>query len=110
MSHLIIAPVLLPLLAGILLLLLRPFAIELRRLLSLLAVLTQVILAIALLPIVHSGEIITYALGNWAPPFGIVLVADRLAVWMLLTTALLASFALLYAVRGSDTRGRHFHV
>lgn len=110
MSHLIIAPVLLPLLAGILLLLLRPFAIELRRLLSLLAVLGQVVLAIALLPIVHNGEILTYALGNWAPPFGIVLVADRLAVWMLLTTALLASFALLYAVRGSDTRGRHFHV
>lgn len=110
MSHLIIAPVLLPLLAGILLLLLRPFAIELRRLLSLLAVLGQVLLALALLPIVHSGEILTYALGNWAPPFGIVLVADRLAVWMLLTTALLASFALLYAVRGSDTRGRHFHV
>ncbi len=110
MSHLIIAPVLLPLLAGILLLLLRPFAIELRRLLSLLAVLGQVIFAITLLPIVHTGEILTYALGNWAPPFGIVLVADRLAVWMLLTTALLASCALLYAVRGSDTRGRHFHV
>ncbi len=43
-------------------------------------------------------------------PYGIVLVVDRLAAWMLLTTSLLAVFALLYAVRGIDTEGRHFHV
>lgn len=110
MSHLLIAPVLLPLLAGVLLLLLRPFAIELRRLLSLLAVIGQIGLAVALLSKVQGGEILTYALGGWAPPFGIVLVADRLAVWMLLITALLACFALWYALRGDDTRGRHFHV
>ncbi|MDT8383756.1 MAG: monovalent cation/H+ antiporter subunit D [Gammaproteobacteria bacterium] len=110
MSHLLIAPVLLPLLAGVLLLLLRPFAIELRRLLSLLAILGQIGLAVALLSRVEGGEILTYALGGWAPPFGIVLVADRLAVWMLLITSLLACFALLHALRGDDTRGRHFHV
>ncbi|MDT8405153.1 monovalent cation/H+ antiporter subunit D [Sulfuriflexus sp.] len=110
MNHLVIAPVLLPLLAGVLLLLLRPFAIELRRLLSLLAVIGQVVLAILLLARVHNGEILTYALGGWVPPFGIVLVADRLAIWMLLITTLLACFALLYAVRGTDIRGRHFHV
>lgn len=110
MSHLLIAPVLLPLLAGVLLLLMRPFAVELRRLLSLLAVLGQIGLAVALLSRVEGGEILTYALGGWAPPFGIVLVGDRLAVWMLLITSLLACFALLHALRGDDTRGRHFHV
>ncbi|ALP52824.1 cation:proton antiporter [Candidatus Tenderia electrophaga] len=110
MNHLVFAPVLLPLLAAILLLLLRPLDLGLRRLLSLFAVVAQIGLAAALLPDVHSGEILTYALGDWAPPFGIVLVADRLAVWMLLITALLALFALLHAVRGSDSSGRHFHV
>ncbi|MCW8908074.1 MAG: monovalent cation/H+ antiporter subunit D [Sedimenticola sp.] len=110
MSHLVIAPILLPLLAGIALLLLRPFAIEMRRLLGLFAVAGQVALAIALLNRVRTGDILTYALGGWAPPFGIVLVADRLAAWMLLITTLLALFALLHAARGSDVRGRHFHV
>lgn len=110
MNHLVIAPILLPLLAGIILLLLRPFAIDLRRMLSILAVAGQIVLAMALLTRVHSGEILTYTLGGWTPPFGIVLVADRLAVWMLLITTLLALCALLHAVRGSDIKGRHFHV
>jgi multicomponent K+:H+ antiporter subunit D len=109
-NHLVIAPVLLPLVAGILLLLLRPLAIELRRLLNLIAVLGQISLAVILLSRVHDAGILTYTLGGWQAPFGIVLVADRLAVWMLLMTSLLAYFALLYAVRGTDIRGRHFHV
>jgi multicomponent K+:H+ antiporter subunit D len=37
-------------------------------------------------------------------------VADRLSAWLLLTTALLALFALLHALRGIDETGRHFHV
>ncbi|HAS51224.1 MAG TPA: monovalent cation/H+ antiporter subunit D, partial [Gammaproteobacteria bacterium] len=47
---------------------------------------------------------------NWPAPFGIVLVADRLAAWMLIITALLALFAVLYAIRGDDRTGRYFHV
>ena len=50
-----------------------------------------------------------YALGNWAAPFGIVLVADRLAASMVLITMLLASACLLYACAGTDAHGRHFH-
>ena len=108
MNHLVIAPILLPLLTGVLLLFLRPFAIDLRRLLSLVAVMVQIGLAIVLLTKVADGDILTYALGGWAPPYGIVLVADRLAVWMLLITSLLAVFALLHALRGYDIKGRHF--
>ncbi|MGD2021188.1 MAG: monovalent cation/H+ antiporter subunit D, partial [Thiohalocapsa sp.] len=37
------------------------------------------------------------------------LVADRLSVWMLLITALLACGALFYAVQGTDSGSRHFH-
>ena len=43
-------------------------------------------------------------------PWGIVLVADRLAASMLLLTSLLALCALVYALGGSDRQGRHFHV
>ncbi len=111
MNHLVIAPVLLPLFAGVLLLLLRSILpVRVHRTLSVIAVAGQIGLAIALLLRVHSGEILTYMLGGWMPPFGIVLVADRLSVWMLLITTLLAFLALLHSVRGTDTRGRHFHV
>ncbi len=110
MNHLVIAPILLPLLAGILLLLLQKQSMPLQRTLSVLSVLAQVGLALKLLMVVSTGDIQVYALGNWDAPFGIVLVADRLAAWMLLITALLSVFALLYAMRGSDSTGRHFHV
>ena len=110
MNHLVIAPVLLPLLAGILLLLLRQRSLPLQRVLSVAAVAAQIGLAVGLMVAVSGGDILVYALGNWPAPFGIVLVADRLAAWMLLITALLSLFTLLYAMRGSDRAGAHFHV
>jgi len=110
MSHLVIAPILLPLLAGILLLLLRSLDIRWRRALGLAAMLAQVAVAITLLQTVLDGPLLVYALGNWQAPYGIVLVADPLAAWMVLITALLGLFALLYALRGADQAGRHFHV
>lgn len=110
MNHLVIAPILLPLVAGIVLLLLRRTAFHWQRSLSLIAVLAQVGVALLLLQSVLGGPLRVYALGNWQAPFGIVLVADPLAAWMVLITALLALFALLYALRGGDQAGRHFHV
>jgi multicomponent K+:H+ antiporter subunit D len=56
------------------------------------------------------GSHLVYRLGDWIAPYGIVLVADRLAAWMLLTTALLAVFALFHALQGTDEQGHHFHV
>lgn len=110
LDHLPILPVVLPLLAGIVLLALRNRSLALQRGVSLLAALALIPLAIALAQTAADGTHLVYALGNWVAPYGIVLVVDRLAAWMLLTTALLAVFALLYAIRGSDTQGRHFHV
>ena len=106
----VIAPVLLPLLAGILLLLLSQARLVWQRTLSVASAVIQVGLALALMAMVNHGDILVYALGNWPAPFGIVLVADRLAAWMLVITALLALFALLYALRGEDHAGRYFHV
>lgn len=109
-EHLVIAPVLLPLAAGIVLLLMRQLDIRVRRVLSVLAVIMEIGLAITLLAAVADGDILVYALGDWPAPYGIILVADRLSAWLLLTTALLALFALLSAARGIDVTGRHFHV
>jgi multicomponent K+:H+ antiporter subunit D len=110
LMHLPILPVVLPLFAGIVLLTLRNRSLALQRGVSLAAALALIPLAIGVLQSVGDGTHLVYALGNWEAPYGIVLVADRLAAWMLLTTSLLAVFALLYALRGIDAQGRHFHV
>jgi multicomponent K+:H+ antiporter subunit D len=110
MTHLPIFALLLPLIAGLVLLMIRQVDIAWRRAFSLAALVGQLAIAVMLAWIVADGSILTYALGNWPAPFGIGLVVDRLAAWMLLITALLAPFPLLHASRGMDQQGRHFHV
>lgn len=110
MAHLPIAPILLPFLAAVLLLVLGRLSLPAQRGLALLAVLAQIGAALALLLAVSGGDILVYRLGDWPAPWGIVLVADRLSAWMVLITALLALWALIFASNGIDTQGRHFHV
>ncbi|WEX00622.1 monovalent cation/H+ antiporter subunit D [Pseudomonas nitroreducens] len=106
MNHWLILPVLLPLFAGCALLLVGE---RLQRGLSLLATLALLPLAAVLLQQADSGVVQFYALGNWRPPFGIILVLDRLSALMIAATALLASLSLIYALRGDDKRGKRFH-
>jgi multicomponent K+:H+ antiporter subunit D len=110
MEHLVIAPLLLPLLTGIALMLLRGSASPLRRSVSLMSTALLVGLAVMLLQKTAGGMVQVYQLGNWSAPFGIVLVADRLAAIMVLITAILAAAVMLYAIRGGDRSGRFFHV
>ncbi|MDH4566776.1 monovalent cation/H+ antiporter subunit D [Pseudomonas sp. BN414] len=108
MIHLTILPVLIPLFTGALLLVL-PSNERLKRSLSVLATLALVPLALYLIQQAGDGQLRVYALGSWQPPFGIVLMLDRLAGLMLLATAVLASAAVIYAVRGDDRIGLRFH-
>ena len=108
-SHLIILPILLPLFAGLLILLEARQRLWLRRLTGLLATAVLVPVALLLWLQAASGEITVYRLGNWAPPFGIVLVLDQLAALMLAVTALLALPVYLHACRGDDQNGANFH-
>jgi multicomponent K+:H+ antiporter subunit D len=108
MTHWIIAPILLPLLSGIAILLFTPLGLNTQRTLNLLATLALAALAVMLLTSADEGYQ-TYALGNWPAPFGIVLVLDRLSALMLVLTAMVAVFSLLHALGGTDARGEHFH-
>jgi len=110
MNHLVIAPLLLPLSAGIALILLRNSMTLLRRTISAAATLALIAVAAGLLLQVEGGAVQVYRLGDWPAPFGIVLVADRLAAVMVLVTAVLAACVVLYAMRGDDRAGRYFHV
>ena len=110
LDHIVIAPLMAPLLAGILLLLLRGSATPLRRNLSMLGVQILFAVALTLFLKVQDGEVLVYQLGNWPAPFGIVLVADRLSAMLVLLTSLLAVLVMMHAINGSDRKGRHFHV
>ena len=110
MSHLIILPLLLPLLTGIVLLLLRGSAMPLHKPISLAATLGLVAVAVMLLLQVGDGQIEVYLLGNWSAPFGIVLAADRLAAVMVLVTALLGTGVLLHRAPFDGHTGSLFHV
>jgi len=109
MNHWLIAPILLPLLCGAMLMTASRSPVRLVRILSASSVFLLLLCAIYLVMQAVSGEIQVYALGNWSAPFGIALVLDRLSAFMLLVTAVLAVFVTLYALRGDDRRGRYFH-
>jgi multicomponent K+:H+ antiporter subunit D len=109
MNHALILPILLPMFAGCLLLLGARLSLRLKRSLSLGATLLLLPLSFYLLWLADQGVLQVYAAGNWQAPFGIVLLLDRLSALMLLLTAVLGCFALLYGVRGDDGRGPSFH-
>jgi multicomponent K+:H+ antiporter subunit D len=110
MNHLPIVPVLLPLVAGSLLLLSTRWSATARHAFSLASVVARLAIAIALFVAVTEGPIRVYALGAWAPPFGIVLVVDRLAAAMLVLTGIVACASLLYAIaRDAGASATRFH-
>lgn len=110
MSHWIIAPVILPALVAPFIVLAARYHIGIQRVLSVAGVVALIVLATALAWQVSDGSVLYYRLGDWAAPFGIVIVADRLSTMMVLLSTVLALFVLLYAIGSQwDERGRHFH-
>ncbi|MFN3984011.1 MAG: monovalent cation/H+ antiporter subunit D [Rhodocyclaceae bacterium] len=109
MNHWLILPVLVPALIAPLIALAMRYDIVLARVFSVASSVLLLILSLILLAMAGDGEILTYSLGNWASPFGIVLVLDRLSAMLLVLTAVLGLVVLLYSLNGWDKRGRHFH-
>ncbi|MBH83979.1 monovalent cation/H+ antiporter subunit D [Marinobacter sp. BGYM27] len=109
MNHWLTAPIVLPLLGGLLQIFMGYAPLGLRRTLGLATTTLLLVVSVALLMLADDGAYRAYAFGNWAPPFGIVLVLDRLAALMLVVTSVLALFCHIYSTRGTDAVGRHFH-
>jgi len=113
-NHLIIAPILLPLVASGLLLLLderRRIAkntIALATLIANLAI--SVMLMAQTVRVGAGGQSATrvYLVGDWAAPFGIVLVADWLSDLMIVLTSIIALAAFVYALARWDRAGPRF--
>ena len=116
MQHLVIAPIILPLMVCGLLLAFDERRQNLKRLVSLGTAAMLVGISAALVWIVDDGRLgqpgtpQAYLLGDWPAPFGIVLVADRLSALMVLLTSVLGFTALFYALARWDRSGPRFHV
>jgi len=109
MSHLPILPVLIPLAAAVLLLLVPDAGVAAKRAISIAALAALGLAAAAQVATASEGGVHVYRLGDWPAPYGIVLVLDRLSALMVAVTAALAIPVFLAATSGTDTRGRHFH-
>lgn len=109
--HLIIAPILVPLIASAILLFLDERQRFAKAMISLCSTLILGCIALILLKIESGPNDFAgvYLLGNWASPFGIVLVLDGLSALMLLLAALLAIAALVFSLARWHAMGSHFH-
>lgn len=113
-AHAVVLPILIPLVAGAVMLMYDERQRRLKLGIGLLSCILQ--LAVAILLIDRAGgsaalgrNIVTlYLLGDWPSPFGIVLVLDRLSAVMLLLGAIVALPALIYAGAGWHRNGQHF--
>ncbi|KPF43491.1 monovalent cation/H+ antiporter subunit D [Rhizobium sp. AAP43] len=109
--HLIITPILLPMLTAAILLFIDERNRTVKALISLAAVVLLVLNA-AILFRIESGPNDfdnVYLLGNWAAPFGIVLVIDGLSALMLLLASVLAVAALIFSLARWHAVGAHYH-
>jgi multicomponent K+:H+ antiporter subunit D len=107
-THLVIAPILLPLAAGALLLVVERWRPAWEAAVSIVATAALALVAVELLHAADDGTVRTYLLGNWKAPFGIVLVLDRLSALMVALVAALAIGSGLASLGGLARRGPHY--
>nr|WP_314257666.1 monovalent cation/H+ antiporter subunit D [uncultured Devosia sp.] len=111
-DHLSVLPILLPLFTGAAMLLIDDRQRAAKAYINVVATVMLVVIGVqmVLLASADNGiEAITYPLGNWPVPFGIVLVADRLSALMVLLTSILGTAALIYSLARWHAMGPSFH-
>jgi multicomponent K+:H+ antiporter subunit D len=109
-QNLTFLPILLPMLAGVILLM-PPCGknITSRRVTSVVLSAVTFLASLFLLLKVQADGTQVYAIGDWIAPFGIVLVADPLSTLLVCLTTLLGLVCALYASTGDDNKGSFFH-
>jgi len=114
LDHLIVVPILLPLVVAATILVFNEKRRRLKQVLSLATTAALIIVSAVLLYLTASptsGAPLpqVYLLGNWPAPFGIVLVIDHLSALMLVLASILGFTCLFYAVARWDRSGPRFH-
>jgi multicomponent K+:H+ antiporter subunit D len=108
LAHLVVFPVVLPLVTAALLLLLGQRRRGLATAIHVGATALGLVTAVTLLGRVEGGVIHVYLASNWEAPFGIVLVADRLAALLLVLAGVVGLATALYAEAAWARAGVYF--
>ena len=110
-SHLIVMPIVLPLVTAAVLLLFDERNRRLKMAINVISVVLQIAIAIELMimAIEKAPEPMVYLIGDWPAPFGIVLVLDRLAALMLVLTSVLGLASLSFALANWYKASPNFH-
>lgn len=113
MPHLMVVPIVLPLVAAALMLFLGENRRSWKAALGLLSCGVNLGVAVKLVDWVHHGgapgALGVYLPSNWDVPFGIVLAIDRLSAMLLLLVAVVALAAMLFSLARWHRAGVHFH-
>jgi len=108
-EHLAILPIVVPLIAGAINLVIDERRWTLKAAISVGAAIALIAVGIILTRLVDVHSVIVYRVGDWSAPFGIVLVVDRLSAALVLLTAVLCAAALVFSLARSDRAGPRFH-
>jgi multicomponent K+:H+ antiporter subunit D len=108
-GHLVVVPIVLPLATGALMLLFDERRYRLKAALGVTSMAALLAACVALLRVTDLPALQVYRMGDWAAPFGIVLVADRLSAMMVLLTSVLGFAALLFSLAHWHRAGPRFH-
>jgi multicomponent K+:H+ antiporter subunit D len=113
LHHLIVVPIVLPLLTAAFLLLFDDLGPRVKSIVNIGATLAGLLVALELLKRIElggmPGAVGVYLTSNWEAPIGIVLVADRLSALMLVLTGVISLGAAAYATAAWSRAGVYFH-
>ncbi|RYJ02551.1 MAG: monovalent cation/H+ antiporter subunit D, partial [Acetobacteraceae bacterium] len=107
-DHLVIAPILVPMFAGAIMVLAGDRRRGLAMGLGLASTVLLLVLSVTLLVMADTAAVRIYRLGNWPSSFGIVLALDRLSALMVALTSLLGFAAFVFSLARWQRAGAHF--
>ena len=96
MNNIIVLPLIVPIITAIFLVLLRNY-VKLQRIVTVVTVLFVTGVSVVLLNHIQHHGIIRIDFSGWAPPFGILFVADTFSVLLVLTSSIVMIACLVYA-------------
>ncbi|WP_347549508.1 Na+/H+ antiporter subunit D [Pseudalkalibacillus hwajinpoensis] len=108
MSNLAILPILLPLLTGIFLVFLNKRLPLVRLITRIMVIVNLIVVSLITYNVVQNGTIVLKA-GDWAVPYGIVLVADPLAMILVLTANIISVACAFYAFNSLDEKRERYY-
>lgn len=108
MSNLVVLPIILPLLFGIILAFTNKYNKVSRTVTKIFSIVSLVVSGYLLWIVINDGTIVLET-GSWAAPYGIVFVADSLAVVIVFITNIVATAAAFYAPHSlSEQKEKHY--